>query len=132
MNPLNDFTVKAVDSREVAKFIGKPHDQLIQDIAEYINILRESKNPEIKPDYFFLPSTYRNDEGGIRPRFLLTSKGFALVMNRLPDKMGDMFRIAYAAAFERMYKQLMKGTTDTQISDKQRGSENSDHYKQSG
>ncbi len=132
MNPLNDFTVKAVDSREVAKFIGKPHDQLIQDIAEYINILRESKNPKIKPDYFFLPSTYRNDEGGIRPRFLLTSKGFALVMNRLPGEIGDMFRIAYAAAFERMYKQIVRGVIDTRTNDNQRGSENSDYYKQSG
>ena len=47
---------KVIDSRDVAKMIGKTHKNLMRDIRSYINDLEESS--KLSPRQFFIESSY--------------------------------------------------------------------------
>ncbi len=105
MNNLNVFNhngVEVIDSREVADMIGKQHKHLLADIRGYVEIMDSSNEPKIRPVDFFIPSSYRDTKGEMRPCYLLTKKGCDMVANKLTGEKGVLFTAAYVTAFETM------------------------------
>ena len=77
-----------VDSREVARMLGRPHKNLLADIHRYISAMerRKADGLNFQPvarDFqlvdFFVPSTYTNDHNQTFPCYLLTQKGCEMV-----------------------------------------------------
>lgn len=124
------------DSRDVAKLIGKRHDNLVRDINGYIQIMEKEaetlmesessklrnraetlteaesaklRSRKIDPSDFFIPSTYRI-EGNFKeyPCYLLTKQGCEMVANKLTGEKGILFTAAYVQQFNTMEK-FIKG-----------------------
>lgn len=92
-----------VDSREVAKIVGKEHKTLMRDIRTYINYLNESK---IVPVDFFIESNYTDIKGEIRPCYLITKKGCEMVANKMTGAKGVTFTALYVNVFNEMENKL--------------------------
>lgn len=93
-----------VDSREVAKMIGKRHDHLLRDIEGYVAVL--SQTPTLGADQFFIDSTYEAGTGKSYKHFLLTRKGCDMVANKMNGAKGVLFTAHYVSRFEEMEKML--------------------------
>ena len=86
-----------LDSREVAKMIGKHHAHLMRDIRQYISDMEE--NPKLDPRQFFIESSYESSQGKVLPCYLLTKKGCEFVANKLTGKKGTLFTAQYVSLF---------------------------------
>ena len=62
-----------LDSREVAKMIGKRHAHLMRDIRQYISDMEE--NPKLDSRQFFIESSYESSQRKLLPCYLLTKQG---------------------------------------------------------
>lgn len=93
-----------VDSRQVAKMIGKRHDNLIRDIDGYVNILGQTS--KLRTDNFFVKSSYQAGTGKTYPCYNLTRKGCDMVANKLTGEKGVLFTAEYVTKFEEMEKQI--------------------------
>lgn len=112
MNDLQVFThdnIDVVDSRAVAEMVGKQHKHLLRDISGYMEILRNSNQPNFGPVDFFIESTYQDSKGETRPCYLLTKKGCDMVANKMTGEKGVLFTAAYVTAFESMRKSGASG-----------------------
>lgn len=87
------------DSREVAKMIGKPHDQLMRSIRTYIDYMDSAK---MQSANFFIPYTYKNSQNKEMPCYLLTRKGCDMVANKMTGEKGVLFTAMYVTRFEEM------------------------------
>lgn len=87
----------ALDSREVAKMIGKLHKNLMRDIHRYINDLTTSS--KLSPLDFFIGSNYKDAKGEIRDCYLLTKMGCEFVANKMTGKKGTLFTAQYVSLF---------------------------------
>lgn len=92
-----------LDSRDVAKMIGKDHRHLMRDIRSYINDLEAS--PNLDTANFFIESTYIDKNNQSRPRFLITKMGCEFVANKLTGKKGNQFTARYVDLFNKMQVQ---------------------------
>ena len=54
-----------IDSREVAKMIGKKHAHLMRDIHRYISDIKP--DPKLDSAQFFIESNYKDANGQFRP-----------------------------------------------------------------
>lgn len=88
---------KVIDSRDVAKMIGKFHKNLIRDIRRYINDL--TTGSKLSPLDFFIESTYEDAKGETRECYLLTKQGCEFVANKLTGKKGTIFTATYVGLF---------------------------------
>ena len=97
-----------VDSREVARMLGRPHKNLLADIHRYISAMerRKADGLNFQPvarDFqlvdFFVPSTYTNDHNQTFPCYLLTQKGCEMVANKLT---GEKRHFVYRRLCERL------------------------------
>lgn len=88
---------KVMDSRDVAKMIGKRHTDLIRDIRRYISILET--DAKLRPSDFFVESSYLGGNGQDRVSFLLTKQGCEFVANKLTGKKGTIFTATYVGLF---------------------------------
>ena len=95
----------ALDSREIAKMIGKRHAHLMRDIRCYINDMEE--NPKLDSRQFFIESNYKDANGRFRPCYLLTKQGCEFVGNKLTGKKGTLFTAQYVSLFNDYEKQLV-------------------------
>lgn len=86
-----------IDSREVAKMIGKRHRDLMRDIRRYINNIPTSA--KLRPSDFFIESSYLDSKSEERPCYLLTKKGCEFVGNKMTGKKGDQFTARYVDLF---------------------------------
>lgn len=113
MNELkvHDFHGKQViDSRDVAKWIGREHKNLLSTIRTYKLVITsmsmdENSRLKIQPSDFFVESSYEN-RGKEYPCYLLTKKGCDMVANKLTGEKGIAFTAAYVSAFEEMRQAL--------------------------
>ena len=105
-----------VDSRQVAKMIGKRHDNLIRDIDGYVNILGQTS--KLRTDNFFVKSSYQAGTGKTYPCYNLTRKGCDMVANKLTGEKGVLFTAEYVTRFEEMEKQLNQ-ISETKITEYQ-------------
>ena len=98
---VNDQDV--MDSRDVAKMIGKRHTDLIRDIRRYISVLEP--NAKLRPAEFFIESTYLDQNKQERPCYLLTKQGCEFVANKLTGKKGTIFTATYVGLFNQYQKE---------------------------
>ena len=93
---------EVMDSRDVAKMIGKIHKNLMRDIRSYINDLEESS--KLSPRQFFIESSYVSQQGKELPCYLLTKQGCEFVANKLTGKKGTIFTATYVSLFNEYQK----------------------------
>lgn len=113
MSELNVFRrdgAEVVDSREVAKAVGKDHCDLLKTIHTYIRYLTDGK---ISFSDFFVESGYKDSTGRELPCYLITKKGCDMIANKLTGKKGVLFTATYVNAFERMHERLVKAAEET-------------------
>lgn len=88
---------QVIDSRDVAKMIGKTHKNLMRDIRSYISDLEPGS--KLSPAKFFIESTYVDQNNQERPCFLLTKQGCEFVANKLTGRKGTIFTATYVSLF---------------------------------
>ena len=88
-----------LDSREVAKMVGKKHAHLCRDIAGYTKALTESK---IGFSDFFIEASYKDASGKSNKRYDITKQGCEMVANKLTGKKGILFTSEYVKRFNEM------------------------------
>ena len=86
-----------IDSREVAKMIGKKHAHLMRDIHRYISDIKP--DPKLDSAQFFIESNYKDANGQFRPCYLLTKMGCEFVANKMTGKKGNLFTAQYVSLF---------------------------------
>lgn len=86
-----------MDSRDVAKMIGKTHAHLMRDIDRYINDMEP--DPKLDSAKFFIKSSYIDPNNQVRPCYLLTKQGCEFVANKLTGKKGTIFTATYVGLF---------------------------------
>ncbi|WP_283593239.1 Rha family transcriptional regulator [Limosilactobacillus galli] len=86
-----------LDSREVAKMIGKRHRDLMRDIRDYIKVIKYSA--KLRSTDFFVESTYKASNGKVNPCYLLTKQGCEFVANKMTGKKGTLFTAQYVSLF---------------------------------
>lgn len=96
-----------IDSRDVAEYIDKRHDHLLRDIKKYIDVI--STNPNLGALDFFVPSSYQDNKGQVRPHYLLTKKGCEMVANKMTGEKGVLFTAEYVTRFNEMEHHLQTG-----------------------
>ncbi|CUP04954.1 antirepressor [Clostridium baratii] len=111
---MNNFTI---NSREIAKMMGKPHNDLLKNIRKYKEILDNSEmKPENPSATFFVPITYKDANNQDRPCFLLTKKGCDMVANKMTGEKGVLFTAAYVTKFEQMEREIQLNQTKSSLS----------------
>lgn len=120
-----------LDSREVARMIGKEHNQLLRVIRGYVKILDDADAAKLQsqkgtedcailhsPGYeesaklrsrdFFILHSYFNSQNKEQPCFLITKKGCDMIANKMTGERGVLFTATYVTRFEEMTKQLQQ------------------------
>lgn len=118
MNNLIQFQNKplTIDSRDVAKMVGKEHDKLLRDIRTYISQMEQANEESprlespIKPEDYFIESIYVNSQNKNQPCYLLTKLGCEFVSNKLTGVKGTAFTAIYTKKFNEMESQQQKPT----------------------
>ncbi|GIC74373.1 Rha family transcriptional regulator [Limosilactobacillus fermentum] len=88
---------QVIDSRDVAKMIGKTHAHLMRDIDSYKEVL--DQNPKLDSDRFFIESSYQAGTGKNYKCYLLTKQGCEFVANKLTGRKGTIFTATYVSLF---------------------------------
>lgn len=94
---VEELKQRVIDSRDVAKMIGKTHKNLMRDIRSYINDLEESS--KLSPRQFFIEASYISAQNKELPCFLLTKQGCEFVANKLTGRKGTIFTATYVSLF---------------------------------
>lgn len=94
---VGDSRQQVIDSRDVAKMIGKTHKNLMRDIRNYINDFEPGS--KLSPAEFFIESTYLDQNKQERPCYLLTKQGCEFVANKLTGRKGTIFTATYVGLF---------------------------------
>lgn len=95
-----------VDSREVARMVGKRHDHLLRDINGYVDIISNSTAPNFGVSDFFIHHSYQDSTGRTLPCYLITRKGCDMVANKMTGEKGVLFTAAYVTKFDEMEKTI--------------------------
>ena len=96
-------TGMTIESREVAKMIGRQHKELLRDIRRYLSDI--STSADLRSSDFFIESLYKDKKGEERLCYLLTKKGCEFVANKMTGKKGNLFTASYITKFNKMEKQ---------------------------
>lgn len=97
---------QVIDSRDVAKMVGKKHAHLMRDINRYIGVL--STNPNLDSLKFFIKSCYKDGKNEERPCYLLTKQGCEMVANKLTGDKGILFTAQYVSLFNQYEQEHQK------------------------
>lgn len=95
--------IYVVDSRDVARMVEKLHKNLLRDIENYCKILMGSNLSALD---FFIPYTYTDSKGEVRPSYLVTRKGCDMVANKMTGEKGVLFSATYIQKFYEMEQKL--------------------------
>lgn len=101
-----------LDSREVAKMLGKNHADLLRDIAKNVKYLTESK---IAFSEFFKETQYKDSTGKKNKRYDITKKGCEFLAHKLTGKKGAIFTATYINEFHKMEQALKKNITQEKL-----------------
>ena len=93
------------DSRDVAAMLERYHKHLVRSIRTYCGYLSQSK---IGPAKFFIEAEYIDEQGKLRPNFLLTEMGCEFVANKATGERGVIFTARYVEAFHAMREELTR------------------------
>lgn len=94
-----------LDSREVAKMIGKEHKAVMRDIRRYTSQLNGCN---LAPVEFFKENTYYDGKGEMRPCYQITRKGCEFIAHKLTGTKGTEFTARYINRFHEMEEQLRR------------------------
>lgn len=97
---------QTLDSREVAKMVGKEHKNLIRDVRFYLEELGQLK---IEPSDFFRENTYRNSQNKTMPCYDITKKGCEFIAHKLTGIKGTEFTARYINRFHDMEETIREG-----------------------
>ncbi|KGL45647.1 Rha family transcriptional regulator [Listeriaceae bacterium FSL A5-0209] len=89
-----------LNSREVAKMIGKRHDHLVRDIGSYVSYI--GQNPKLGSDDFFIESSYETGTGKSYKCYELTKMGCEMVANKMTGSKGIQFTATYVKRFNEL------------------------------
>ena len=95
---------QALDSREVAKMVGKSHSELLKDIRRYIGQFTEGA---LSYDEFFQENKYTDARGAARPCYQITRKGCEFIAHKLTGTKGTVFTFKYINSFCLMQDYLL-------------------------
>ena len=92
-----------INSREVAKMVGKSHSDLVKNIKRYLRVLSSG---EFKADDYFVKSAYigRNMQKNVC--YLCTKKGCDMIANKLISDKGILFTATYIELFYQKEKEI--------------------------
>ena len=109
-----EFKLKklVLDSREVAKMLGKNHSDLLRDIARNQEYLIKSK---IAFNEFFIETSYKDKINRKLKRYDITKKGCEFLAHKLTGKKGAIFTATYINEFHRMEQALKKNMTQEKL-----------------
>lgn len=85
-------------SREIAENFEKRH----ADVLEKIVKLNEEMNSTEKSVQYFIPNNYKDSTGKSNKEYLITEKGFSLLVMGFTGKKALEWKIKYIDAFEKM------------------------------
>lgn len=102
-----DNTVTAL-STDVAKFLGKRHDNVIRDIEDLISKLPKSRLLNFEVSEISIPSNLKNVANKIIKAYRMTRDGFTLLVMGWTGERALQFKLAWLDAFNRMEEQLRK------------------------
>lgn len=108
-NPIKAFNFEGeqvIDSRDVAKMVGKLHRHLMRDIKHYIKVMEDS--PILDSPKFFIESTYISEQNKKLPCYLLTKQGCEMVANKLTGDKGIIFTAQYVSLFNQYEQEHQK------------------------
>ncbi len=98
--PYKSGSVQYIDSREVAKIVGKDHRKLLRDIRRYNTQLDETNFGHIS--MFWTESTYADSYGRTQKCYLVTKKGCEFIAHKLTGEKGTLFTATYINRFHEM------------------------------
>ena len=101
-----ELKMLVLDSREVAKMLGKNHADLLRDIARNVEYLIESK---IAFNDFFQETHYKDKINRTNKKYDITKKGCEFLAHKLTGKKGAIFTATYINEFHKM-EQALKET----------------------
>nr|DAN54013.1 MAG TPA: regulatory protein [Caudoviricetes sp.] len=101
-----------LDSREVAKMIGKEHKHLLRDITRYSNYFIETK---IGLNDFFQENQYVDTIGRKLKCYKITRKGCEFLAHKLTGRKGSIFTALYINRFHEMEKELNRNNNGNAI-----------------
>ena len=101
-----------LDSREVAKMLGKNHADLLRDIARNVEYLIESK---IAFNDFFQETQYKDKINRTNKKYDITKKGCEFLAHKLTGKKGAIFTATYINEFHKMEQALKKNMTQEKL-----------------
>lgn len=105
---------RTLNSLEVAKMVGRPHNDVMKDIRRIIEQLGEGKSSQS----YFIESTYKNSQNKELPCFDCTKKGCELYSTRMTGAKGTQFAATYIERFNEMENHIKQ---QSQIPDTPRG-----------
>ena len=88
---------QVIDSRDVAKMLGKSHAHLMRDIRDYIDDILT--DPKLDSLDFFIESSYKDAKGEVRKCYLLTKQGCEFVAHKINGRKGTIFTATYVSLF---------------------------------
>lgn len=88
---------RVIDSRDIAKMIGKSHAHLMRDIRDYIDDILT--DPKLDSLDFFIESSYKDAKGEVRKCYLLTKQGCEFVAHKINGRKGTIFTATYVSLF---------------------------------
>lgn len=105
--------IPVIDSREVAKMLGKGHAELLRDIDgrdNYVGVIPTLEKANLALSNYFIPSTYK---AGTREYkcYLVTKMGCELLGNKQQGEKGILFTAKYVERFNQYEAQLKQQLT---------------------
>ena len=91
-----------IDSREVAEIVEKRHDHLMRDIINFIQIIKNSTDPNFGVSDFFLENTYKDRTGRTLPCYLISKMGCEALVHKMTGEKGILFTAMYVYKFNQM------------------------------
>lgn len=106
-------TVPVIDSREVARMMGRTHGEILRYIEGSngrVGILATLQNTKWCSTDYFIESSYRDTFNKEFKCYLVTKKGCELLGNKQNGEKGTLFCLAYVERFNEMEKELKNNT----------------------
>ena len=108
--------IPVIDSREVAKMLGKEHKYVLRDIEgteSVVGIIPTLESANLHYQNYFIPSTYK---AGTREYkcYLVTKMGCELLGNKQQGEKGILFTAKYVERFNQ-YEEQLKQTQQPQL-----------------
>lgn len=106
---VNEGQAIAIDSREVAKMLGKEHKYVLRDIEgtdKVVGILPTLIGANLHSSRYFIESEYLDGRNRKNKCYLVTKMGCELLGNKQQGEKGILFTIAYVDRFNQMEREL--------------------------